>query len=222
MKSILIEISFFEALFKVHYTKGFRLTYPIPLPTTVAGIFGAILGIQRRDLIKTFEDCQFGAKLLSYDSIFIENITYLQYKSKGPVKGVVKNTIINNPTYLLALVSENDKKIDEFYVKLRKEIKYFPYGGQNDFFAKSIEIVGVREDINKNSSIIENYAPQDFVENVELEENGEAFILPVKHKLSKNLNFCFVYKGKLKLKNKIVSIENIGVYSLDSFFINKF
>ncbi|HIQ49937.1 MAG TPA: CRISPR-associated protein Cas5, partial [Nanoarchaeota archaeon] len=34
MKALILEISFFEAFFKVRHTKGFKLTYPIPLPTT--------------------------------------------------------------------------------------------------------------------------------------------------------------------------------------------
>lgn len=214
MKGLLIEISFSEALFKTHYTKGFRQTYPIPLPTSVAGIFGALLGIRREKINERFKNCLFGAKLLSYKGICPENASYIQYKGK-PIRGVATSIIINNPSYLIALVTTDDK-IETFYNMIKDGIVYFPYGGQNDFFTEEIKLRGI-ENVNEKS-IIENYAPQDFVEKIELEKDTELHILPVKHKLSPNPNFYFIFKGKLKLKESIPSIENMGVYSLEKFY----
>lgn len=62
-KALVLKIEFFEAHFKVHYTKGFRLTYPIPLPTSVAGIFARLLNIPREETMKRFKGCRFGAIL---------------------------------------------------------------------------------------------------------------------------------------------------------------
>ncbi|MBS7657985.1 CRISPR-associated protein Cas5 [Candidatus Bathyarchaeota archaeon] len=217
MKGIVIEISFSEALFKVHYTKGFRQSYPIPLPTSVAGIFGALLGIKRGEVTEQFKDYLFGAKLLEYDGVCPENTTYLQYKGGRPIKGVATSIIINNPSYLIALAT-TDGKVEEFYNKLKNKIVYFPYGGQNDFFAKDVKLFDGVRDVNEKSTLIENYAPQDFVEKVELEKGTELQILPVRHKLSPNPNFYFIFRGKLKLKNAISSVENIGVYPLEKFY----
>lgn len=215
MKAILVEISFSEALFKVHYTKGFRLTYLIPLPTSVAGMFGALLGVEREEINEMFKNCFFGAKLLSYEGMFQENTTFIQYKGK-PVKGVISSTLLNNPTYLIALVAVDDK-VKLFRNMLKDRITYFPYGGQNDFFAEEVRLIEVSENVGE-SSVIENYAPQDFVEKIEFGEGTELQILPVRHKLSPNLNFYFIFKGKLKLKRPILSVRNIGVYPLAMFY----
>ncbi|MEM2260645.1 MAG: CRISPR-associated protein Cas5 [Candidatus Aenigmatarchaeota archaeon] len=216
MKGLLIEITFSEALFKTHYTKGFRQTYPIPLPTTVAGIFGALLGIRREEIKEKFKNCLFGAKLLAYKGIYPEITTYIQYKGR-PIRGVATSIIINNPTYLIALATIDDI-IETFYNKLNSGIKYFPYGGQNDFFTEEIKLLKGIRNVNEKSVWIENYAPQDFVENIELEKDTELQILPVRHKFSSNPNFYFVFKGKLKLKEAIPSIENIGIYPLEKFY----
>ena len=216
MNALVVEISFFEAFFKVHYTKGFRLTYPIPLPTSVAGIFGAFLGVERERLREEFNGMLFGAKLLRYIGIASENATFLQYKAKGVERGVTQISIVNEPTYLIAMAGEG-KRLEKATEKIRNSVSFLSYGGQNDFFVKNWKIVGI-EDVEE-SNIISNYAPQDLVENPILEEGSEIQILPVMHRISKNPNFYFVMNGKLKLKQNIYCVKEkrIGLYSLKDF-----
>lgn len=216
MYAIIIEISFFEALFKVHYTKGFRLTYPIPLPTSVAGIFGALIGIERKEIAEKFKDFLFGGKLIHYESFVRENITYIQFKKSKIVKGVAKTQIINNPTYEIAMAGEY-KKIETIYDKIKKEIAYLPYGGQNDFFLKDIKIKAIKQ--VKESNIIENYSPTSWIERIEMGKSSEIFVLPVnvnKNYLKDNL-FSFIYKGKFILNKSIPTVNNIGLYPLEYF-----
>jgi CRISPR-associated Cas5-like protein len=216
MRALLVEISFSEAFFKVHYTRGFRLTYPIPLPTSVTGIFGALLGIKREELRKEFNGMFFGAKMVKYESIISENARFIQYKSGGPEKGAAQLGIINNPTFLIAMASDNEK-----IVKIEKEIKnhirFLPYGGQNDFFPLDWKVKGCEE--VEESDEITNYAPQDWVVAPILETGSEVQILPVRHNLSENLNFYFIINGRLKLKKKILATKNekIGLYKLEDF-----
>jgi len=216
--ALVIEISFFEAFFKVHYTKGFRLTYPIPLPTTVAGIFGAFLGIERGKLTEEFREMLFGAKLANYKGIMSENVTYFQYKSEGRKikRGVAPFLVINEPTYLIAIAGE-ERKINEMKEKIKNSINFLPYGGQNDFFVKNWKIINT-ESI-KESNEVSNYAPQDWVKNILLEKGSEIQILPVRHKISENPNFYFIINGVLKLKENIPCVEGekIGLYKLEQF-----
>lgn len=209
-----MEISFFEAFFKVHYTKGFKLTYPAPLPTTVAGMFGAILGVDRKECKEVFMNSFFGAKLLGVKGDFSENTTFMQYKEKEVIKGVAETIILNNPTYLIAMVDE-DEVVEDFHRKMCRRIVYLPYGGQNDFFVENIKILNPVP--LEKSLLIENYAPQDLVEKVEMVKDTQLQILPVKHKFSKNPNFYFVFNGKLRLKEEIPSVQGIGLYSLNMF-----
>jgi len=217
MKALVVKIVFFEALFKIHYTKGFRLTYPIPLPPSVAGIFGALLGIERKKVTEAFRDCLFGAKLLEYKGVCPETTTYVQYKSNGKKleRGATTTIILNNPSYLVVLVSKQEK-IEEFYSKVKDSIVFFPYGGQNDFFTEDIEIVGIKD--VQETLLVGNYAPQDFVEKIEWDRGTEFQVLPVKHKLSSDQNFYFIFKGKLKLKQSILAVDDIGVFPLEKFY----
>lgn len=214
MEAIIAKISFFEAFFKVHYTKGFKLTYPVPLPTSVAGMFGAMLGIERGD-DGEFYNFLFGAKILRYDGIAHENATFIQYKGTGPELGVASLSFINNPTYLIALGGDK-QKIDTLLSKLQASVKYLPYGGQNDFFVKDWKFLGT-DSIEDNDEIT-NYAPQDWVEPA-ISGDLTMQILPVMHSLSSNPNFYFLTKGKLKLRNKIpcTKKEKIGLYDLSGF-----
>lgn len=220
MKALVVKISFFESFFKVHYTKGFRLTYPIPLPTTVAGMFGAFLGIEREKLKEEFNGMLFGSKIIKYSSIASENATFLQYKSSGTKieRGATSLLIVNEPSYFIAIAGE-DEKIKQIKEKISNGIEYIPYGGQNDFFVKDWRIICI--DNVEKSNEISNYAPQDMVQNTILEKGSEIQILPVRHKLSENPNFYFVINGKLKLKENIPCIEKekIGLYELDKFQI---
>lgn len=216
MKAIVSRITFYEAFFKVHYTKGFRLTYPIPLPTTVAGIFGAMLGIDRTEIQNKFKNFYFGAKLLGYDGIIVEHETFRQFKTMKVERGVVRSQIVNHPTYLIALAG-NVESITEFYDFLQSgKMVYLPYGGQNDFFVEDIHIVGLANVVDCN--VICNYAPQDMVKSLKSKEITFS-ILPVMHTYSDNPNFYFVLKGKLELKESVKAVENEGMalYPLGMF-----
>ena len=214
-KAILVKIDFSEALFKVHYTKGFRGTYLIPLPTSVAGVFGGMLGVRRESVLTEFGDCLFGAKMLNYEGISREEASYVQYKSKKEVRwGVAPTLLLNKPSYLFALAG-NENKIKGYYNKLRDGIVYYPYGGQNDYFAEYYLIQGIEDVVE--SRRIENYAPQDLILNTNIDQGGEIQILPVRHRLSSNPNFIFVYKGVINLKEDIAAVNGIGLYTLEKF-----
>jgi len=218
MPAILIEISFFEALFKQHYTKGFRLSYPIPLPTSVAGIFGALLGIDREEIKERFKDFYFGAKLLNLPRENYENATFIQIgkKFKNWPPGVALTQILQEPIYRIAIANKNEKEINEIFQNLSAGFKFLPYGGQNDYFVKDIKILGIKN--ISESNIIENYAPKDWVEKIEIrEEDSFLTILPVMHKIS-NEPFYFAYKTNIYLKNPILVVDNIALYELSRFY----
>lgn len=213
------EISFFEAFFKVHYTKGFRLSYPIPLPTSVAGIFGALLGISREKIKEEFENFYLGAKLINLGKENFENSTFIQIGKKFDnwPPGVVPTQFFTDPTYQIVIAHEDILKIEEIFRQLNKGFKFLPYGGQNDFFVKDIKILGIEK--VEMSDVIENYAPRNWIEKTEVAPDKDSFltILPVMHQISDE-PFYFGYKIKLFLKKKIPTVNNIGLYELSKFY----
>jgi CRISPR-associated Cas5-like protein len=216
LKAILVKIEFFEASFKVHYTKGAKLSYPMPLPTSVAGMFGAMLGWERPSVPDKSKKLLFGSKILSHEGIITEQATYVQYPKNR--RGVEMLTVVNEPTYLIAMAGEADC-IENNEERLRGEgYSYLPYGGQNDFFLKDVNIIGTKK--AEFSKQIDNYAPKDYVERIEFKKGTSLEILPVAHFFDDaDYLFYFMKDGKLVLKDgrEQVSVEGIGVYGLDKF-----
>jgi hypothetical protein len=198
----------------------------MPLPTSVAGIFGAMLGIDRTKMKDEFYDMLFGSGLLKYDGLVIENETFIQHKKtqiqKGvisdAIRGVVHTQLVNHPTYIMAMAGPSDK-IARYHAFLAdRKMVYLPYGGQNDFFVEDFEIKDVT-DVSQ-SDIVSNYAPQDMVSKLESSETVLS-ILPVMHTYSDNPNFYFVLKGQLRLKRpvNVAGDAKIALYPLEKFKI---
>jgi len=216
MQAIIAEITFYEAFFKVHYTKGFRLTYPMPLPTSVAGIFGAMLGIDRMGIKDEFKEMLFGSGIVKHEGLVIENETFLQYKTARVQKGIVRTQIINHPTYLIAMAGRSEEIAKHFAFLKNNNMIYLPYGGQNDFFVEDLKIKGLADVIQ--TEVVSNYAPQDVVSRLESSETILS-ILPVMQTRSESPNFYFVLKGQLRLKEPVNAVSNIGIalYPLGMF-----
>ncbi|MEM3382013.1 MAG: CRISPR-associated protein Cas5, partial [Candidatus Bathyarchaeia archaeon] len=99
--ALIVKFELFDAHFKVHYTKGFRLTYPIPLPTTVGGFFASMLGLTGRDAARKFKNYRFGAALAKRQLESVEQVTYIQHKSNRLVRGVAAMHILNDPSFYM-------------------------------------------------------------------------------------------------------------------------
>jgi len=213
----LVKIDFFEAFFKVHYTKTTRLTYPAPLPTSVAGIFGAMLGWERNEKKppKNANRFLFGSKILSLEGIVTEQATYVQAPKN--IKGVASLSILNEPSYLIAIAGE-ELEIERYQKQLAGGCEYLPYGGQNDFFVKDISLIG-KENVGPSKEI-ENYAPKDLVEKVQLEKGASIYTLPVAHRCEDMDNiFYFVSGGgKLILRKEKSCVKGICLYPLSDFY----
>jgi len=218
MKALICRIAFFEALFKSHYTKGFRLSYLIPLPTSVAGMFGAMLGIPRTDVGREFKDFMFGAVIIKHKGIVRENVTFLQNKAGKTVKGVAKTFIINEPDYVIAMAGDSIK-LENFRIRLDEKLCYLPYGGQNDFFPRDYRIFKDLEEV-EDSNLVRNYAPSDWVESLKTNGVSELQILPVMHKFQTSPSFHFIANGELLLCKSIpcVARRGIGLYYLRDFY----
>jgi len=212
-----IKIKFSEAHFTLHYTKGFSLSYPIPLPSSVAGIFATLLGVGRHEIKEKFSNFLFGSKLINSPIENFENYTYIQYgKNK---KGVTTLQIFCDVEYELAIGSPNKQILEGFLNKIKQySFAYLPFGGQNDFLIEEIYLnTGLRELEYTNE--IENYAPKNWVDKTELlKEDSLIFILPVMHSLDEDRNFYFGYNVKFKIKQNIYSLNGIGLYELSKFY----
>jgi len=216
--ALIVKLELFDAHFKVHYTKGFRLTYPIPLPTTVAGFFASMLGLTGKEAVTKFGNYRFGAALANRQAESVEQATYIQHKSNRFVRGVARMHILTDAAFYLVTTCENEEKIENMETKINEGIEYLPFGGQNDFFAKDWKVL--KSESVTLSKEIGNYLPSNFVG--ELIEGVSMEILPVMHKLGPTQEFYFVLDGRLISKKELpvcpVDGKNIALYKLGDFY----
>lgn len=223
MKAILVEVEFPEAVFTSHYTKGFRETYLIPLPTSVAGMFGAMLGIARGDMPSFIRNKMFGAKLLSYRGVGREIFMFPKIKNKeGGVWKVewapAYQGVVDSPRYLIAMASEDEWLLRDVLKTLGRGVVYLPYGGLNDFIAIDIEIYGDLYDVAPSREV-EGYAPEDEVELVIPRRDGEMFRAHVKYRGGIS-TFIMVYNATIRLRREIYSVKEHGIplYQIEENF----
>jgi len=238
MKAIAFKVSFFESLFKVHYTKAFKLSYPTLLPTSVLGFIGNICGYDRRELPGLLKNFYFGSSYLSGESIE-ENITFIQFKKEEGNKyrsGVVKVKIYNESEHILIVAGDENELREKIINKIKKiESEYYedrygkwylikmhryPYGGQNDFFARDIRLLDSFLDVEERDEITGGYVDSELIKNID--EGTDVEILPVRVKGmdSKPIMryYAFIKRGKIYLNKKILTVLGIPIYSIDSFY----
>ncbi|MEM4312116.1 MAG: CRISPR-associated protein Cas5 [Nitrososphaerales archaeon] len=216
-QALVLAIEFFDALFKVHYTKGFRLTYPIPLPTTIAGIFSGMLGIERKDITKRFKGYSFGAGLSKGEvKETVEQYTFIQFGKNR--LGVARTHILVDPAYYLVMAFDSKEELERIEKKIHDGIEYLPFGGQNDFFPKDWYVMGIKD--TTVSTEVGNYLPSDWVDS--LKKDVVIEILPVNHKLGDIQQFHFILNNHIISKKEVevcpVNGKNIALYSLNDFY----
>jgi hypothetical protein len=179
-------------------------------------MFGAMCGWERcvSGSPKEARELLFGAKMLSIDGFNTESATYKELPKN--VRGVAPLSILNEPSYLIAMAGD-ENIVDKWRQFLLEGFIYLPYGGQNDFFTKNISKIEAEE--VEPSREIENYAPKNLVRDVKLERGASLHVLPVEHFFPEAEEmFYFVGGGgKLILKDEIPSVKGIGLYSLSNF-----
>ena len=224
-KALVLKIEFDTALFKVHYTKKFRLTYPIPLPTSVAGMFAAMIGHRgRRETIRKFENCHFGAMVANKCKIIetVENATFIQLRKN--VKGVAKTHLLVEPAYYIAISHPKDAVIQNVARIISEGCRFMPYGGQNDYFPKDWKIIDIPS-ISMENRKIHNYLPDINVRSLQKNAHKGLTILPVMNKINAQ-SFYFITSpyaesfliSKYQIPTCNVFGRNLALYDLRDFY----
>jgi CRISPR-associated Cas5-like protein len=82
--ALTFDISFETAQFRKHLLKMYRDTYLMPLPSTIAGMVGAIFGIRRRALKGFVSERKIlaGVAMLGFEGLINEMAILLKMKRK--------------------------------------------------------------------------------------------------------------------------------------------
>jgi len=134
--ALTFDISFETAQFRKHLLKMYRDTYIAPLPSTVAGILGAMCGIRRSSLrgFVSNKTMLTGVAMLGFDGLINEVATLVKMKEwRELIRTPVKNVILFRPKYRIAVASRDDDFLGELRERLVKlDFEFEIYGG-NDY-----------------------------------------------------------------------------------------
>ena len=140
-KAVIFDISFQTAQFRKHLLKLYRDTYLMPLPSAVAGMVGAIMGIDRQDLREFAKETELyaGSRLISYKGIAEETVTITKIKPGEAIPTPKKSVFVIEPKYRLAISFKYDEAASNLYDRItRHEFVYAIYGGNDYHFVKDI------------------------------------------------------------------------------------
>ncbi len=210
-RGLTVDVLFDLAHFRVHTTMKSRSSYIIPLPTTVIGIFFAILGKSREEYIRQRTMFKAGAKLLEIKGICRENAQLLKLKRGREESTTEELIILFRPKYRFAIWG-NRETINELYERICEfNFEFVPYAGINDFIFFDIVNPKLYDKYVETNEIEDTYLPKNLFSSLEMKESSIVYNLP------------YVYSGspktvimglnvKFKLKEKINTIGGVPLY----------
>ncbi|MEM1515740.1 MAG: CRISPR-associated protein Cas5 [Nitrososphaerota archaeon] len=164
MKALTFIVRFLTAQYKDHMQKMTRRTYLIPPPSAVAGMFGAILGLEMEELYKVSDEILAGAELRFLGGRIITlartfkmhcSVSELVRLLKRYYAGERSEYVINKmqklltikeseelymPEYKFAIASSNEALVGEGMKRLKEhDVEYDIFGGNDYHF---IEFIG--------------------------------------------------------------------------------
>ena len=237
--ALTFKISFFTAQFRKHHVKLYRDTYLMPLPSTIAGIIGAILGIRRREL-KNFArnvNLYCGAELIGYDGYVHELARIFKFprakiseivkrlrdpKAARELQPIYKSISLYEPKYKIAVALRNKEIYDDLLRRLRELDFVFDIFGGNDYnFVK--DIWDIREARFARSSVGRGYCSSMHFKSVssgsEVIIVGDMVLANVKEK------FIFTHGGDVFLKTEKEVVDDgesrIFVHPAEIFLVSE-
>jgi len=238
-QALTFKISFFTAQFRKHHVKLYRDTYLMPLPSTISGMIGAILGIRRKylkDFVKKVS-MLCGSELLSFDGhinefvrIFKfprERISKILEKLRDP-KGsrellpVYKSISLFQPVYKIAVALKNENVYVDLLRRLRElDFAFDIYGGNDYNFVK--DIWDIKEAKVIMSKTGRGYCPSDEFSNIS--PGNEVIIVSDMVLADVKEKFIFAYGGDMILKQEKEVVEDdeskVFVYPAEKFLVSE-
>jgi len=138
METLVFDINASFGHFKVPYTTTSPLTFPIPPKTSVAGMVGCIIGLDKTDYLNYFnhDDFKIAIEILKPIKMFIINENFInvknvKYFARMP-KGKSCRTQINieflkDPSYRIYLYHKNDKIFKELQNNLQEHKSIYTF-----------------------------------------------------------------------------------------------
>jgi CRISPR-associated Cas5-like protein len=234
LKALTFKIRFLTAQFKDHTSKLTRRTYLIPPPSVVAGVFGAILGLKRKELAELSKGMLAGAELRSLNGRIVTLARIFKFEEEGPISTIKESEELYMPEYKFAVASCDESLMDEGIRRLRDfDFQYEIFGGNDYHF---VEFIGEPR-IAKMDRSREGYGycPREYFERIEAESFNIAYdtsaiegtrspiVMPVTFLANVNKEFVQAYGAKIITKRELNVVDDgeskIFVYEVSPFLV---
>ncbi len=194
----------------------------MPLPSTIAGLIGAILGIRRKFLIEFVKqkDMHCGAELIGFDGYISEYVRFFKFpkkrkseilklledpKKRKELMPVYKSLSLFQPKYRIAIAVNDEDLRDELMYRLRNfEFVYDVYGGNDYNFVDRIWAIKKAKILTSDRG--RGYCSIDDFKSVE--PDGKAIISSDVVLANVKKKFVFVCYGEIILKNKLLVVQD--------------
>jgi len=153
-KALLLTAEFQTAQFKKHLLKLYRDTYFMPLPSVIAGMTGAVMGIDKTQLTKFAHEKKLfaGADLIEYGGIGSETSRIRKLKAGGVLPPPRKSVFLVDAKYRLAISSPDANFLEELRRRVDdRDFYYDVYGGNDYNFLKDMRSEGLVDVSESNS-----------------------------------------------------------------------
>ena len=150
----MLTAEFQTAQFRKHLLKFYRDTYFMPLPSAIAGMAGAVLGIDKTQLKRFAHEKKLfaGADLIEYAGIGSETSTILKLKGGVVIPTPKKSVFLVDTKYRLAVSSPDANFLEELRRRVDdRDFYYDVYGGNDYNFLKDMRSEGLVDVSESNS-----------------------------------------------------------------------
>jgi len=234
LKALTFKVRFITAQFKDHTSKLTRRTYLIPPPSVVAGIFGAILGLKRKELAELSKGMLAGAELKSLNGRIVTLARMFKFKEMQAILTIKESEELYMPEYKFAITSNNEPLIDEGIRRLRNfDFEYEIFGGNDYHFIEFIGEPRIAKIVQDREGY--GYCPREYFERIEaesfnityntgaIEEMKSPIVIPVMFLANVNKEFIQVYGAKIITKRELNVVDDgeskIFVYEVNPFLV---
>jgi len=217
-------ISFETAQFKKHIAKLYRSTYLIPLPSTIVGIVGAILGVTRENLRKFSSDKNIhaGAELICFDGTAYELARIHQFKDGRQLIPTIKRSeFLYNPKYKFAVAMSDRSVLEECMNRISSlDFEFEVFGGNDYNFLASIGKPNLGKVIESREG--RGYCPLRFFYSIKPDDDKAIVSSDYVHANIRE-KYVFAYKATIACRKELPVVNDgkskIFVYPARDFIV---
>lgn len=153
--------------FRKFFTTASAISHDFPPPTTIRGLVGAVVGLERGECIQKTKDLAVGIIIEKVEDKFFIGLNLLNLKYRVFTRTQANRQVLVNPSYIVYVCGQG--QVYEKFVRMvtNSESYYTPYLGKSSYLCQMEPIGEFEAGSVKKSNSICGVFPCNLVENVD-------------------------------------------------------